>query len=153
VVDGATVVARHKRSYARHEQILDPLHYLATLGRKPAALDHAPVMRDWRLPESFTQLRQTMEQRHGGTAGARQYIRVLQLLAEHPLRRVQQAVEACKRPDEAQAERIAAMVQRLADKDAGVPVSLGTATEHIQVPRPDLGRFDELLKEGEEDGK
>jgi transposase len=149
VVDGPTVVARHKRSYARHEQILDPLHYLATLGRRPAALDHAPVMRDWRLPESFTQLRQRLEQRHGATAGARQYIRVLQLLAEHPLKRVQQAVEACKSPEETQAERIAAMVQRLAEKDAGVPVSLGTAMQDVQVPRPDLGRFDELLKEGE----
>jgi transposase len=150
VVDGVTLVARHSRSYARHEQILDPLHYLATLGRRPAALDHAPVLRDWHLPASFTQLRQTLEQRHGATAGARQYIRVLQLLAEHPLARVQQAVEVCQNADGAQAERIAFVVQRLADKDAGVPVSLGTATEHIQVPRPDLGRFDELLQQGEE---
>ena len=154
VVDGTAVVARHSRSYAREEQILDPLHYLVTLGRKPAALDHAPVMRDWRLPASFTKLRQMLEQRHGATAGARQYIRVLQLLAEHPLARVQQAVEACKGPETAQAERIVAMVQRLADRDAGMPVSLGTATEHIQVPRPDLGRFDELLEQGEqEDGQ
>jgi transposase len=150
VVNGTTVVARHSRSYARDEQILDPLHYLATLGRKPAALDHAPVMREWRLPASFTQLRQTLAQRHGQTAGARQYIRVLQLLAEHPLARVQQAVEACTSPEQAQAERIAAMVQRLAERDAGVPLSLGTATQDIQVPRPDLGRFDELLKDGEE---
>lgn len=154
VVDGTAVVARHSRSYAREAQILDPLHYLVTLGRKPAALDHAPVMRDWRLPASFTKLRQMLEQRHGATAGARQYIRVLQMLAEHPLARVQQAVEACKAPEVAQAERIAAMVQRLADRDAGMPVSLGTATEHIQVPRPDLGRFDELLEQGEqEDGQ
>jgi len=150
VVEGGTVVARHRRSYARHEQVLDPLHYLVTLGRKPAALDHAKVMRDWHLPESFTQLRQTLEQRHGATAGARQYIRVLQLLAEHPLPRVQQAVEACQNADSAQAERIAAMVQRLAERDTDTPVSLGTATQHVQVPRPDLGRFDELLQEGEE---
>jgi transposase len=150
VVDGTAVVARHNRRYARNEQFLDPLHYLATLGRKPAALDHAPVMREWRLPASFTQLRQTLEQRYGATAGARQYIRVLQLLAEHPLARVQQAVESCTSPEQAQAERIAAMVQRLAERDAGVPLSLGTATEAIQVPRPDLGRFDELLKQGDQ---
>jgi transposase len=150
VADGGTVVARHSRSYGRHEQVLDPLHYLATLGRKPAALDHAPVLRDWKLPESFTALRETLEGRHGPTAGARQYIRVLQLLAEHPLARVQQAVQACKSPEQAQAERIATMVQRLAERDAGVPLSLGTAMAEVQVPRPDLGRFDELLKEGEE---
>ncbi len=154
VVDGGSVVARHRRSYGRHEQILDPLHYLVTLGRRPAALDHAPVMRDWHLPESFTQLRQALEQQHGGTAGARQYIRVLQLLAKHPLARVQQAVEARKNAEDAHAERIVAEVERLAERDAGVLASLGTAPEEIQVPRPDLGRFDELLTEGdEEDGE
>jgi transposase len=152
VVDGHTVVARHRRTYGHNEQVLEPLHYLVTLGRKPAALDHAPVLRDWQLPASFTVLRQTLTQQHGNPAGARQYIRVLQLLGEHPLARVQQAVEACAGPGPAQAERIAAAVQRLAERDAAVPLSLGTAMEAIQVPRPDLGQFDELLKEGEEDG-
>jgi Mu transposase, C-terminal domain len=151
VADGRTVVARHNRSYGRNEQVLDPLHYLAMLGRKPAALDHAPVLRDWKLPGSFTALRETLEQRHGPQAGARQYIRVLQLLAEHPLARVQQAVEACSDLVAAQAERIAQMVVRLAERDAGVPAPVGTATPEVQVPRPDLGRFDQLLKDGGQD--
>ncbi|HKB41538.1 MAG TPA: IS21 family transposase [Gemmataceae bacterium] len=150
VADGRSVVAVHRRSYGKNEQVLDPLHYLATLGRKPAALDHAPVMRDWNLPASFLTLRGSLEQRHGPHAGARQYIRVLQLLAEHPLLRVQQAVEACTGPGQVQVERIAQMVQRLAERDTGVPVSLGAATPEVQVPRPDLGRFDELLRNGEE---
>jgi transposase len=150
VVDGRTVVARHRRSYGRHEQVLDPLHYLATLGRKPAALDHAPVMREWKLPASFQTLRETLQQRHGPAAGARQYIRVLQLLAEHPLARVQQAVEACTKAGQVQAERIAAVVVRLAERDAGAPAPLGATTAEVQVPRPDLGQFDRLLEEGEE---
>src|SRR5882724_5673979 len=57
VVERGQVVARHARSYGRDQQVLDPLHYLATLERRPAALDHAPVMRDWQLPEPFTRLR------------------------------------------------------------------------------------------------
>jgi transposase len=56
VVAGGAVVARHQRSYGRDEQVLDPLHYLAALGRRPAALDHAPVLRDWQLPAAFSQL-------------------------------------------------------------------------------------------------
>src|SRR5205807_3558066 len=85
VVAAGHVVARHDRSYGRDQQILDPLHYLAALGRRPAALDHAPVLRNWQLPEPFSRLRQSLEHRHGVRAGARHYIRVLQLLAEHPL--------------------------------------------------------------------
>ena len=77
--------------------VLDPLHYLATLGRKPGALDHAPVFRDWKLPACFAAFRAELEQHHGAMAGARRFVRVLQLLGEHPLARVRQAVEACRR--------------------------------------------------------
>jgi transposase len=155
------VVARHPRSYGREEQVLDPLHYLAALERRPAALDHAPVLRDWRLPEPFSRLRQDLEQRHGLRAGARQYIRVLQLLAEHPLRRVQQAVEKCLRQGPLSAERICTSVARLVEAgvqpsaaaDEVTPICHSSVTPlcQDQVPRPDLGRFDELLSQGEED--
>ena len=75
--------------------VLDPLHYLATLGRKPGALDHAPVFRDWELPACFADFRAALEEQHGAMAGARRFVRVLQLLGEHPLTRVRQAIEAC----------------------------------------------------------
>jgi len=145
VVDGGQVVARHARSYGRDEQVLDPLHYLAALGRRPAALDHAPVLRDWRLPESFARLRQALEGRHGPSAGARHYVRVLQLLAEHPLERVERAVEACARRGELHAERVGAEARRLAG--AAAPPSLTSLCQY-QVPRPDLGRFNQLLSHG-----
>ena len=148
VVEGSQVVARHARSYGRDEQVLDPLHYLAALGRRPAALDHAPVLRDWRLPETFTRLRQALEQRHGPTAGARHYVRVLQLLAEHPLEQVQQAAEVCLRRGELHAERVGAEARRRAG--AAGPAPPVTPLCQYQVPRPDLGRFNQLLSEGDE---
>jgi transposase len=152
VTDGGQVVARHARSYGTDEQVLDPLHYLAALGRRPAALDHAPVLRDWRLPESFARLRQALEARHGPPAGARHYVRVLQLLAEHPLGRVEQAACACLRRGELRAERVAAEAQRLAGA-AAVPDPV-TPLCQFQVPRPDLGRFNQLLSHGDsEDGR
>ena len=149
VVAKGVVVARHARSYGRDGQVLDPLHYLASLERRPAALDHAPVLRDWRLPESFGRLRQALEERHGAPAGARQYVRVLQLLAEHPLAVVQQAVEQALRRGEAQAERVGALARRLAQEAGGErPQQAVTPLCQYQVPRPDLGRFDQLLDGG-----
>jgi hypothetical protein len=139
-------VARHARSYGRDQQVLDPLHYLAALDRRPAALDHAPVLRDWRLPESFARLRQNLETRHGPTAGARHYIRVLQLMPEQPLERVQAAVETCLRRDEVHAECIGAEVRRLQDGAGATPV---TPLCQFEVPPPDLGCFDQLLSQGE----
>jgi transposase len=152
VTAAGQVVARHARSYGRDEQVLDPLHYLAALGRRPAALDHAPVLRDWRLPESFTRLRQALEARHGLRTGPRQFIRVLQLLAEQPLERVQQAVEQCLPQQPLDAQRIIAVVTRLAEAGStAASVQEVTPLCQYQVPQPDLGRFDQLLSQGEED--
>jgi transposase len=153
VADGA-VVARHARSYGSGEQVLDPVHYLAALDRRPAALDHAPVLRDWKLPEPFARLRQALEQAHGQPAGARQYVRVLQLLAEYPLAAVQEAVEAALRKGEVHHERIASCVARAArggdGSGQGQAVTSGCQSGaadlgQYQVPRPDLSRFDQLL--------
>jgi transposase len=78
VVAGGQVVATHERSPHPGQMILDPLHYLTTLGRNPGALDHAPVYRDWKLPTCFAAFRAELEQLHGTQGGARRYVRVLQ---------------------------------------------------------------------------
>ena len=96
VVAQGRVVAAQPRSYGRGEQILDPLHYLASLGRRPAALDHANVYRHWILPPLFSQLRQSLENRQGKAAGARQFIRVLQCLNEHSIAIVERAIAAAR---------------------------------------------------------
>ena len=147
-------IARHERSYGQGEQVLDPLHYLSTLGVKPAYLDHTDVYRNWRLPAAFTQLREHFETRHGSLPGARQFIRVLQLLAEHPLTRVEQAIQACRGDGVVTAERIAGLCERLALRSTRGEANLIGQLRSIpavQVPLPDLRRFDSLLSHGGED--
>lgn len=146
VADGQTI-ARHPRSYGRLEKVLDPLHYLVVLETKPAALDHAPVYRDWQLPAAFAALRQALEKRLGPRTGARHYIRVLQLLGRHPMGRVEDAVELCRTRGDADAAAITATVERLA-RDSALPLhdtALSLNQPALTVPRPDLSRFDQLL--------
>ena len=152
--DGVTI-ARHQRTYGQGEQVLDPLHYLAALGSKPAYLDHTDVYRNWHLPAAFNQLREQFEVRHGRLPGARQFIRVLQLLAKHPLERVVDAVQTCRGDMVMTAERIAACCERLAER---ITHHASTDTSGqlcwipaVQVPLPDLRRFDSLLSHGGED--
>ncbi len=147
VVERTQIVAQHPRSYGRDEHVLDPLHYLATLSRRPAALDHAPVLRQWRLPEPFARLRQRLEERHGRAAVGRHFVRVLVLLGEQPQERVEAAVQACLRRDELHAERVEAEVRRLVGAGGATPT---TPLAQFQVPRPDLNRFDQLLSQGEQ---
>jgi transposase len=144
VVANGDVVASHRRSYGRGEKVLDPLHYLTVLERKPAALDQAPVYRDWQLPPAFVSLRQALTERWGARSGTNQFIRVLQLLGRHPLSRVEEAIVASQTSDAPQVAAIVAAVERTAS-DLGpspvVPASLAVLT----VPPPDLSQFDRLL--------
>ena len=92
VISTDSVIASHRRRYAQGEWIVEPRHYLAILGRRPAALDHSFVFDRWALPACFEQLREDFERRYGPLTGARQYVRVLQLLAEYPMKVVQEAI-------------------------------------------------------------
>lgn len=150
IVANHQVVARHPRSYDRRQQVLDPLHYLVTLGRRPAALDHSGVYRNWRLPAAFAELRTALEQRHGVHAGSRQYIRVLQLLGEHPQARLQQAIEYCRVRGLLDAESIRSQAERLALRQQPPSAAPDESfLQHIQVPRADLSRFNQLLSLGD----
>lgn len=143
VADGA-VVARHARCYGKGERVLDPLHYLTTLERKPAALDHAPVYRDWQLPPAFTGLRRALEGKLGGRTGTRHFIRVLQLLGRHPIPRVECAIRDCCHRGVSDASAIEAAVEQLAAHDA-VPATPIPGVPPITVPPPDLSHFNRLL--------
>jgi len=159
VVREGRVVASHARLDLEHLQAnassLDPLHYLPTLLRKPAALDHSGVFGNWQLPASFEELRGTLEQVHGERAGTRQYIRVLQLLMRHPLQRVGQAIDACRHRPTLSAEIIAQKAERLAQATATAAALLGPAgctigaagldVPNLTVAPPDLRQFDQLL--------
>jgi hypothetical protein len=147
VVGEGTTVAMHLRSYGSGQKILDPLHFLGTLERKPATLDHAPVYRDWQLPGAFATLRTALNARFGSRAASRHYIRVLQLLASYPTERLEAVVAGCLSRGELDATVIIAAARRLACDNAlslndnAMPLALAAVTA-----RPtDLAQFDRLL--------
>jgi hypothetical protein len=146
VGEGATV-ATHVRCYQRGQKILDPLHFLAALERKPGVLDHAPVYRDWQLPSVFHTLRRFLEEQHGSCLGTRQYIRVLQLLANHPVDRVETVVTRCLASGNLDAAFIASTVHQLSrDSPAALnDNALSLRPPTVTVPPPDLSLFDRLL--------
>ncbi len=148
VTSEAGVLARHERSYARDEWIVQPQHYLAILGRRPAALDHSFVFDRWELPACFEQLRSDFEQREGLAAGARQYVRVLQLLAEYPVKVVEEAIVQCRKRTTVHADHILATVRRLGDRPLPGGADLPADTnlnDCLQLPIPTLSHFDLLL--------
>lgn len=150
IASGGQVVAAHARSLEKSRMILDPLHFLATLDRKPGALDHAPVFRDWSLPACFADFRVRLERQHGPSAGARQYAQVLQLLTEHPMTRLSRAVETCVREQLDTADAVIRRTKALAaieaaNRPASPTPSASSIPTRVDVPPPDLSRFNQLL--------
>jgi transposase len=154
VVGEGTTVATHPRSYGSGQKILDPLHFLGTLERKPAALDHAPVYRDWQLPGAFAELRVAFVERLGSCVGTRHYIRVLQLLANHPVDHVTPVISGCLSRGELDAGIIVAAARQL-PRDNALSMSdnaLSLAISTVTVRPTDLAQFDRLLSRYPEEG-
>jgi transposase len=149
IVARGQVVASQMRCLRKQEMILDPIHYLATLGKKPGAFACSPVFRDWKLPPCFADMRAELERVHGAMGGSRRFVRVLQLLGEHPMSRVSQAIEACLREHLASADAVIQRTQSLAaieatKRDAAATPSDEPAAPCVDVPLPDLSRFNQL---------
>jgi transposase len=151
------IIASHQRTFKKQTMILDPIHYLATLARKPGALDHSPVFRDWKLPACFAAFRVALEQHYGAMSGSRRFVLVLQLLGEHPMSRVSQAIEACRRDQLHSAEAVIQRTRSLAaieamQRDGAIAPSEASTTPRVDVPLPDLSRFNQLLSRPAVDG-
>ena len=149
VVADGQVIATHRRSYGHREKVLDPRHFLGALPKKPAALDHAPVFRDWNLPAAFAELRGALEERLGPAAGVREYIRVVQLLDVHPISRVEEVIRQSRLVGEPDAEAIRTRVER-ATPDGPASSFESKPAAAITVPRPDLSRFNRLIPRSSE---
>jgi transposase len=90
-------VARHERSFARHEQVLDLEHYLEVLQKKPGALAGSRPLQQWRergrWPQSLDRLWQSLQTRHGKANGTREMIELLLCGKQHGWTRLLQAVD------------------------------------------------------------
>jgi transposase len=88
-------VAVHARSYGQGGFVLDPLHYLKLLERKPGSLDNARPFKQAEWGEELASMRKELEYRQPGGAGMREFIEILQLALVHPMEALKRAVGVC----------------------------------------------------------
>jgi hypothetical protein len=94
VLQGDQVIARHPRCFEREQDILDPLHYLELLERRPGAFEHAKPLRQWRAewPPVYEQLLEAIRQRWPESRGVREFISILKLHRQYPAGQIEKAV-------------------------------------------------------------
>ena len=151
IVARGQVVATHARSRTADTLILDPLHYLATLDRKPGALDHAPVYRDWKLPACFAEFRAELEEasrRRGRRTAVRAGLATPGRSSAGPRASgdrslPSRAAAQCRSRDPADAH--AGRLRGAAACFAPRWTTELTTVPQVHVPLPDLSRFNQLL--------
>jgi len=145
---GTETVATHPRCWDTEQVRFDPVHYLALLERKPGALDHARPLEGWALPGSFAVLRRRLEA-DLGSAGTREFIKVLRLLEKTGLAELTAAVEQALAIGATGADAVACILYARAER----PVALFSLDGHphlkeVSVETPDLSAYGSLTADG-----
>jgi hypothetical protein len=148
IVVGTDVVATHPRCWATERTTYDPRHDLALLERKPGAFDVARPLERWELPGCFAILRRRLEA-DLGSAGTREFIKVLRLLESASLRELTAAVEVALSIGATSADAVRLICLHRAER----PVGLLNLDGHphlklFAIDPPDLGAYGVLTQIG-----
>jgi transposase len=154
LLDGATEIASHRRSYDRHEQIEDPAHRQALLERKRKALGSTASGRLAALvPESQTFLQAAFER---GESAGRLTAQLLRLLDDYGLAELTAALREALEQQTPRLSSVAFILarrhrQRRQRTPLAVNLSRRPDLENLTVSDPSLEAYDDLTQDPEED--
>jgi transposase len=154
ILDGSAEIARHNRSYDRHEIVEDPQHSAALLASKRRARGATAATRLVHVvPETEAFIESAMLR--GESAGS-QTIQLMRLLDEYGAEEVRAAVQEAIKQDTPRAASVAFLLskrRRVRDRRLPVPVDLSRHPELADVDvRPhDYEVYDELSSHSRDD--
>jgi transposase len=143
-----TRIARHERSYGRHQAVLDLEHYLDVLHRKPGALAGSTPLAQWRArglwPASYDTLWATLMTRHGKQTGTRHMIDVLQLGRTYGADRLQATVASALALGCADAEAIRHLIMTASLTRPTIDAVAVGVLAQFDRPAPSCAEYDRL---------
>lgn len=152
VTNGSQVIARHRRCWEREQDILDPLHYLSLLERKPRAFAQSKVIRQWQQqwPTAFERYGKALQQELPDGEWTTAFVRILKLCERYP-----EAVLAAAL-DEALTHRcysydgVCELLRRQTEPASPTPLALEGRPDlrQVSVTMPALAQFDRLRPVG-----
>ena len=128
--------------------MLDPLHVLPLLEIKHRAVPEATALRSWALPEVFSKLRTALQAQT--RKPDREWVRVLRLMEDHPLEKVEEAVRAALAAVTPRYESVRLLLRGGAPAREVAPVRIDRDDlKAVRVAEPDLQAYDrDLFGEG-----
>src|SRR5947209_2835522 len=151
IYDKAELLARHSRSYAREQDIFDPLHYLPLLEQRPGAFDYAKPMKQWRKewPPSYHRMLHDLQEKWPEGRGVQEFVRILQLHQEYPAALVEQPIEQALSYGCLHLDGVLHCLHQLTEPPqthASLDLSDRPHLQEVGNQPVDLSRYDKLLK-------
>ena len=152
ILDGSAEVARHHRSYNRHEEVLDPTHQQALLKAKRKAFDSTPGGRlEQAVPESKDLLDLAFSQGESAGSQTAQLLKLLDLYGAAALRgAIREALER-NTPRASSVAFLLRRQQRATSPRLAVDLSRHPEAQSIEVRPRDLETYDELARHRDDD--
>src|SRR6202453_3069204 len=150
ILDGSFEIARHHRSYDRHQFVLDPAHQEAVLKIKRKAFHSTPGGRlEQAVPESKTLL--DLAFAHGESAGA-QTAQLMKLLEQYGAAALRRAIAEALQRNTPRASSVAFLLRR---QPRSSPLSLDLShhpqAQALDIRPHDLETYDELARSKDDD--
>lgn len=135
-------IAEHRREFGKGRYVLEPLHYVPLLERKPGALRNGRPFLDWKLPES---IRSVWEQLRHFSDWDRQMAAILGAIPLYGLEAVSVACETALEQKTISRTVILNHLARLTEDTAPPPVYPPGELTLTHPPKADCRRYDTLL--------
>ncbi len=152
ILDGSAEIARHHRSYDRHQEVFEPAHQEALRKAKRKAFDATPGGRlAQAVPDSKTLLDLAFSQ--GESAGS-QTAQLLKLLDLHGAAALRSAIREALERNTPRASSVAFLLrrhQRSTSPRLAVDLSRHPEAQSIDVRPHDLETYDELARNRDDD--
>jgi len=153
ILDGAVEIARHRRSYDRHQRIDDPTHIANLIELKRKALGATAVDRlKHAVPQIESFLTAAFER---GESVARQTTQLLTLLDDYGAQELQAGIAEALQHNTPRASSVAFILTRRVRADRrpipAVDLSRRPELDRISVPTHQLELYDELSKDDSDD--
>jgi transposase len=146
ISDGIELIAMHKRSYAREQDVLDLWHYLPLLKERPGALDHAKPFKQWPRPEAFDRYLEVLRRRLPPRTATLRFLEVLELARSRSLTEMAAALDRALATGSLALDTVEYFLRDAAtDQRPAVPV-LVSAPSCPEVQPRDLSQYSLLVR-------
>jgi hypothetical protein len=150
ILDGSVEIARHVRSYDRHQPVLDPAHQDAVLKIKRKAFHSTPAGRlEQAAPESKTLLDLAFAQ---GESAGHQTAHLMKLLDQYGAAALRRAITEALERNTPRASSVAFLLRRQPRSTLlAVDLSRHPQAQALDVRPHDLETYDELARNKNDD--